>query len=90
MNTRSEILHEADALINGERQTHYGTPQENFARIAKIWSVILGVDVRPHEVALCMSGLKLARLTNGPHMDSYIDAAGYIAIAGELSDDANA
>lgn len=86
MTKRHDILTEADSLIHGDRQSHYGTPQENFARIASIWSVILGHMVRPDQVALCMAGLKLARLANGPHLDSYIDVAGYIAIAGELSD----
>jgi hypothetical protein len=86
MNRRSEILSEADTLINGDRQESYGTPQDNFGRIAAIWSVILGVQIRPDEVALCMAGLKMARLVNGPHDDSYIDAAAYIALAGELAD----
>ena len=86
MNKRSAILAEADRLINGDRQADYGTPQENFARIAAIWTVILGHTVRPDQVALCMSGLKLARLANGPHDDSYTDACGYMALAGELAD----
>jgi hypothetical protein len=85
MNERSRILHEADGLINGDRQKDYGTPRANFARVARIWSVILGVDVTAHEVALCMAGLKLARLANGPHRDSYLDGVGYLALAGELA-----
>ena len=87
MNERSRILTEADALVNGDRQADYGTPQENFARIAKIWSVILGHPVRPDQVALCMAGLKLARLANGPHRDSFVDGCGYLALAAELSPD---
>lgn len=82
---RSEILAKADELINGERQQHYGPPQENFARIAAGWAVILGTSVTPEQVALCMAWLKIARLTNGPHDDSYIDGAAYLALAGELS-----
>jgi len=91
MNERSRILHEADGLINGDRARDYGSPQENFDRAARIWSVILGVDVDAQEVALCMAGLKLARLANGPHRDSYVDGAGYLALAGELAlvDDPN-
>jgi hypothetical protein len=85
MNERSCILQEADGLINGDRARDYGTPQENFDRIARVWSVILGIDVTAHEVALCMAGLKLARLANGPHRDSYVDGAGYLALAGELA-----
>jgi hypothetical protein len=32
-----------------------------------------------------MAWLKMARLVNGPHRDSYVDAAGYLALAAELS-----
>lgn len=87
MNTRTQILETASDLINGDRQADYGTPQENFARIADIWTVILGHTVRADQVALCMAGLKLARLANGPHQDSYVDGAGYLALAAELSED---
>lgn len=55
MNTRSDILLKADNLINGEREHHYGTPQENFQRIALGWSVLLDADVSPEQVALCMA-----------------------------------
>lgn len=85
MNKRSEILRQAESLINGDREAHYGTPQENFARIAAGWSVILQEDVTPDQVALCMAWLKIARLVNGPHDDSYIDGAAYMALAGELA-----
>lgn len=87
MNKRTETLNTAAALINGDREKDYGTPQDNFGRIAAIWSVILGHMVRPDEVALCMAGLKLARLANGPHDDSYTDGAAYFAIAAELAHD---
>lgn len=85
MNTRAEILNAAESLINGEREHHYGTPQENFQRIALGWSVLLDADVSPEQVALCMAWLKMARLVNGPHEDSYVDGAAYLALAGELA-----
>lgn len=85
MNIRSDVLSEASGLINGDRQKQYGTPAENFARVATIWGVILGIDVTAREVALCMAGLKLARLANGPHRDSSVDLAGYAALEAELS-----
>ena len=82
---RDDVLDSAKELINGDREKHYGTPQDNFDRIAKGWSVLLGLDVSKDQVALCMAWLKIARLVNGPHVDSYIDAAAYMALAGELS-----
>lgn len=86
MNKRTEILETAKALTNGAREREYGTPAENFKRAAVGWSVILEQDVSAEQVALCMAWLKLARLVNGPHLDSYVDAAAYMALAGELSE----
>jgi len=85
-NVRTATLDEASKLINGDRQANYGTPQENFDRIAKGWSVLLETDVTPEMVALCMAWLKMARLVNGPHHDSYVDGCGYMALASELSE----
>jgi hypothetical protein len=87
MNTRTRVLEQASALINGDREKDYGTPQQNFARIAQGWQIILGCDVSPDHVALCMAWLKIARLANGPHADSYIDGAAYMALAAELSEE---
>jgi len=84
VNMRTYILEKAAELINGDRLKQYGTPQENFSRIAQGWSVLLEADVTPEQVALCMAWLKMARLVNGPHEDGYIDAASYMALAGEL------
>ena len=88
MSKRIEILEEAARLIgsDGDRERDYGTPAENFGRIAAGWSVILDQDVSAEQVALCMAWLKIARLVNGPHEDSYVDAAAYMALAGELSE----
>jgi len=85
LNIRSDVLSEASGLINGDRQKQYGTPAENFKRVAAIWGAILGIDVTPREVALCMAGLKLARLAHGPHRDSSVDGCGYLALEAELS-----
>jgi hypothetical protein len=85
MTERERILAEAAALICGDRQEQYGKPEDNFARIAAGWSVILQRDVTPEQVSLCMAWLKIARLVNGPHRDSYTDACGYMALAGELA-----
>lgn len=86
MNKRTEVLEAAAALINGDRQEAYGPPIANFNRIAEGWATILQADVSAEQVALCMAWLKIARLVNGPHDDSYVDAAAYMALAAELSD----
>ena len=81
---REEILQQAINLTMGDRNEQNGDPYENHLRIAKIWSVILGIEVEPYQVALCMAGLKLARLAYNPLDDSFIDGAAYLAIAGEI------
>lgn len=86
---RGKILDEATELVYGDRQNDYGTPQDNFGRIAKGWSTILRQEVTPAQVALCMAWLKIARLVQTPdHKDSFVDGAAYMALAGELASDA--
>lgn len=72
------VLQEAQRIVYGKRQQDYGHPRTDFTRTAKIWGAILGADVTPEEVALCMVGLKVSRLVNTPHHhDSIVDIAGY-------------
>ncbi len=85
-NTRSEVLETAGELINGERQEHYGTPQDNFGTTSKMWSAYLGKDISAADVCHLMSILKIARLKRGPHRDSSIDACGYMALGAECAE----
>lgn len=83
---RGEILDEAKRLINNDRAKDYGTPRVNHERIAALWSPILGIQVTPSQVALCMTQVKISRLVQSPdHLDSFVDGAAYISIAGELA-----
>ena len=84
MTERSMVLEDADDLINGERQSHYGEPHENFTAIAQMWTAYLGVAVNAADVAHMMALLKIARLRNGPHRDSSVDGCGYLALGAEL------
>lgn len=71
-------LTEAQKLVDGDRQGAYGDPHILHERIAHIWSAVLGHHVTPAQVALCMAGTKLARLSLNPnHGDSVTDLAGY-------------
>ena len=81
--TRTKILMEACKIINGSRE--HGTPENNFALIAQLWSGYLGTKVTARDVALMMALLKIARAKTGHYCeDSYIDLCGYGAIAGEM------
>lgn len=83
---RFDVLDEAARLTGGVRDGVYGSPRVNHDRIARVWSVVLGVEVSATQVALCMVGLKLARLSETvDHVDSFVDGAAYFAIAGELA-----
>ncbi len=52
---------EAMKLIDGDRRATYGPAREEFTKVAAVWSAILGVDVDPAHVPLCMVGLKMVR-----------------------------
>lgn len=71
------ILEEAKRIVHGDRGENYGHPFEDFSRTAMIWSAILGIDVEPEQVALCMVGVKISREVNRPKRDNIVDGAGY-------------
>ena len=80
----SEILNEAKNLVDGDRHKDYGDKTENHKNISKLWSAYLGVPITAHDVAICMTLLKIARAKFGnPTPDTYIDGSAYMAIAGE-------
>lgn len=83
---RVEALREAAKIISGDRDIQYGGPEENFTRIAKIWSVIIGVDITSEDVAMMMVGLKVARYASksGFQADTWIDIAGYAGCGYEV------
>lgn len=83
---RAETLEAARKCVCGDREQEYGNPENNFAQIARMWSVYLGVEITPVDAALMMAQLKMARIKTGTFKeDSYVDAAGYIACAAELA-----
>ncbi len=83
---RKEILDEANRLTHGDRDKNYGTPKVNHERIAALWSIVLETEISAAQVALCMAQVKVARLIESPeHLDSFIDAAAYMAISGEIA-----
>ena len=83
---RVQALRVAASIIAGDRDVQYGGPEENFTRIAKIWSVIVGVEISPEDVAMMMVGLKVARYASksGFQPDTWIDIAGYAGCGYEV------
>jgi hypothetical protein len=81
---RDDFLDTAAELINGERQANYGEAAVNFSRLALRMSQHINKNISSWQAALILVELKMARLANGYHEDSIVDAIGYLALAGEL------
>ncbi len=71
--------------ILDERQRMYGPPDNNFADIAKGWSVIFGVPVTKSDVAMAMIWTKVCREQNEHQADNLYDIAGYAGAAARLT-----
>lgn len=87
---RREILETALDAVTRDREATHGRPEQSFGLIAALWSEYLGAalnsPIEPHDVALMMALLKIARLRQNPeHADSWLDGAGYFACGGELA-----
>jgi hypothetical protein len=88
---RGQVLRDAQKVINGDRQDAYGNPENSFQRIADLWDAYLSgkydseIDLTAQDVALMMTLMKIARtMTGSGHMDSYVDACGYMALAADM------
>lgn len=83
----ASILQTAKEIVSGSRNEQHGGIAENFTNIAALWGAYLGVKITPADVASLMELLKIARRRSGSHNpDDYVDAAGYAAIGGQLSE----
>ena len=71
------VLTEAEGLVHGDRNASYGHPLDDFRRTAKMWGAILGVEIRPEQVGLCMIAVKLSRECHRPKRDNLVGIAGY-------------
>ena len=86
--TRKRVLSEAERCVCGKREQDYGTPEDSFDMIGKLWTVYLdyATKIDAHDVAAMMALLKIARIAKSPdHMDSWVDLAGYASCGGEIA-----
>ena len=82
---RAEILDAARACVMGDREQDYGTPEQNFSKIAQLWSAYKGCAFTPKDVAILLALLKIARIASGHAKDdNWVDLAGYAACGGEI------
>ena len=82
---RLDTLKAAAECVCGSREEDYGSPEDNFAVIAGLWTAYTGTDVTPKDVAMMMALLKIARAKAGSKPDAYVDLAGYAACGAEIS-----
>jgi hypothetical protein len=79
---QEDILVEALRITKEKRNTDYGPPHIDFARTAKIWSAIFGVEIDSYQVGMAMIGLKMSRaMHTRTKRDHYVDMAGYARCA---------
>lgn len=84
------ILEEANRLVNGERNKHYGPPVEDGERVAGMMNALGyrgpgGRVLQPHDWAVYLLAVKMSRIVVTPtKRDHWVDAAGY-AQCGALS-----
>lgn len=84
MSKQGSILTEADTIINGPRRDAYGSVERSFGKVAATWTGILGTEVTPQHVALCMIALKLHREANKSARDNRVDMVGYVALLDQI------
>lgn len=76
---RSVALQAHETVTN--RPDNQGAKTPYFAAIAAHWSVILGTEVSPEDVCLCMIALKIVRQKHLWMEDSLVDICGYAECA---------
>ena len=83
MTKKEDILKQAQKIVE-KRGNSYGTPYDNFTRIAKLWSVHLEKDISVYDVGAMLILLKLARSKEDmQNDDTWIDIAGYAGATSE-------
>ena len=80
-----DILNSASKLVSNDRRKEYGDPKINFQRTADMISAYKGIEFTSEDVCMFMVFVKLGREAHKTKMDNKRDAAGYLALAHEVS-----
>lgn len=87
---RKDVLTTAANLVTGDRADAYGPADEHFDTVAAMWSQIIGVDIRPDQVTMCLTLLKMVRANHDPSRpDNWVDMAGYTSLGAEVASPSN-
>lgn len=88
---KASIADEAKRIVSGTRRAAYGTPEQNFERIARFWTGYMqntgrDIIIAPADVSPMMRLMKEARLCETPdHRDSFVDLVGYALCGAEVN-----
>ena len=88
MNKTNTVVDELNKIYK-ERSTSYGTPEDNFNRVASLWQSYLNGkeqgEITALDVAHMMILFKIGRTMGGANkVDNYVDIAGYAVCAAEI------
>lgn len=85
------IADEAKRIVAGARRSAYGSPENNFERIARFWTAYFQntgreLTISAADVSPLMRLMKEARLCESPsHRDSFVDLIGYTLTGAEVN-----
>lgn len=89
---KAAIADRAKEIVSGARRSAYGTPEDNFERIARFWQAYFentgrgDVKITARDVSPMMRLMKEARLAETPdHLDSFVDLVGYTLTGAEVN-----
>lgn len=88
---KNHIVEEAKRIVSGARRAAYGTPEDNFNRIARFWTAYFhntgrGITVSAADISPLMRLTKEARICESPtHYDSHVDLVGYALTGAEVN-----
>lgn len=88
---KAEIADEAKRIVSGARRSAYGKPEQNFERIAAMWTAYAKakgwpVEFTAGDISPLMILMKIARIVESPdHYDSWVDAVGYSLTGAEVN-----
>lgn len=88
---KTDIASEAVRIVSGARRSAYGTPENNFERIARFWQAYMqntgrDIEITAADVSPLMRLMKEARLCETPdHRDSHVDLIGYAMTGAEVA-----
>jgi|APFre7841882654_1041346.scaffolds.fasta_scaffold05727_17 hypothetical protein len=80
----SNIMTDAVRVFN-DRNPKYGDMRIGMENVATMATIMTGMHLTAHDVALVLHAVKLSRLGNDrTNPDHYVDGVNYLAFAGEL------